>query len=84
MNLATLIGLIAGLTTTAAFLPQIIKTIKTKDTKSISLAMYIVYVIGVIIWFIYGAMIGEAAILISNSFSFLFGLTMLIMKLIYK
>lgn len=84
MNLTTIIGLIAGLTTTGAFLPQIIKTIKTKDTKSISLGMYVVYVIGVLIWFVYGFMIGETAILISNTFSFIFGVTLLIMKLIYK
>lgn len=84
MTLTTAIGLLAGLTTTGAFLPQIIKTIKTKDTKSISLGMYIVYIIGVLIWFIYGFMIKESAILISNSFSFIFGMTLLIMKLIYK
>ena len=84
MNTSTIIGLLAGLTTTGAFLPQIIKTIITKDTKSISLWMYCVYVIGVIIWFIYGLMIGEVAILITNSFSFLFGMTMLIMKIKYK
>lgn len=84
MNAATIIGLIAGLTTTGAFLPQILKTIRTKDTKSISLTMYIVYVIGVLMWFVYGIMINEPAILISNSFSFVFGVTLLIMKMIYK
>lgn len=84
MNLATIIGLIAGLTTTGAFLPQILKVIKTKDTKSISLAMYIVYVIGVLIWFVYAFMIDEPAIIICNTFSFIFGMTMLIMKLKYK
>jgi len=36
MNTTTIIGLIAGLTTTFAFLPQIIKTFTTKDVKSIS------------------------------------------------
>ncbi len=84
MTLATLIGLIAGLTTTGAFLPQILKTIKTKDTKSLSLGMYIVYLIGVLFWFAYGIMIEETAILVSNSFSFIFGLVILIMKIIYK
>ncbi len=80
----TVIGLIACLLTTGAFLPQIIKTIITKDTKSISLAMYTVYLIGVLVWFVYGYMIHENAILIGNTFSFVFGLIMLILKLKYK
>jgi len=84
MNLTSIIGLIAGLLTTGAFLPQIIKTIRTKDTKAISLSMYIVYVVGVLIWFVYGIMLGEIAIIITNIFSLLFGLIMLIMKIFYK
>lgn len=84
MNTTSIIGLIAGLLTTGAFLPQILKTIKTKDTKSISLSMYIVYVTGVLIWFVYGIMLGEIAIIITNIFSLLFGLIMLIMKIFYK
>lgn len=84
MSVTTLLGLIACLLTTGAFLPQIIKTIKTKDTKSISLSMYIIYMIGVVIWFVYGFMIQEIAILVGNIFSFVFGLTMLIMKIKYK
>jgi len=84
MTLTTIMGLIAGLLTTGAFIPQMIKTIKTKDTKSISLTMYIIYIIGVLFWFVYGFMINETAILITNTFSFAFGLILLIMKLIYK
>jgi len=84
MNLTTLIGLLACFLTTGAFLPQIIKTIKTKETKDISLSMYIIYIIGVLVWFVYGFMIGESAILVGNTFSFLFGMIMLIMKLKYK
>jgi len=41
-------GLLAGFLTTGAFLPQIIKTVKTKDTKNLSLSMYVVYVVGYI------------------------------------
>ena len=84
MNNTTIIGLIACLLTTGAFLPQIIKTMKTKETKDISLAMYCIYIIGVCVWFVYGFMIHETAILVGNTFSLIFGLTMLIMKLIYK
>jgi MtN3 and saliva related transmembrane protein len=84
MNTTTIIGLIACLLTTGAFLPQIIKTVKTKETKDISLSMYIIYIIGVLVWFVYGFMIQETAILIGNAFSLTFGMIMLIMKLKYK
>ena len=84
MNTTTLIGLIACFLTTGAFLPQIVKTVKTKETKDISLMMYIIYVIGVLVWFVYGFMIHEVAILVGNTFSFIMGITMLLMKIKYK
>ena len=84
MNLTTIIGLIAGLLTTGSFLPQIIKTIRTKDTKSISLHMYIVYTAGIITYFIYAYLIKETALLITNSLSFISGIMMLVLKLKYK
>lgn len=80
----TILGLLACALTTGAFVPQIVKTIKTKDTKDISLWMYIIYLVGVLVWFVYGYMIGETAILVGNTFSFLFGAIMLVMKLKYK
>jgi MtN3 and saliva related transmembrane protein len=84
MNTTTIIGLLAGFLTTGSFLPQIIKTIRTKDTRNISLMMYIFYVIGVVLWLVYGYAADDAVLLITNSFSLLFGITLLIMKLKYK
>ena len=84
MTLTTIIGLVAGFLTTGSFLPQIIKTIKTKDTKNISLLMYFVYVVGVILWLIYGYIDKNIVLLVTNTFSLIFGITLLIMKIIYK
>lgn len=83
MDIVTLIGLVAGLLTTFSFLPQIIKVIRTEDVKSISLTMYCCYCIGVIMWLIYGFYICNVVLLITNSFSLLFGIMMLTMKLKY-
>lgn len=83
MNISTIIGLIAGLTTTFAFIPQIVKTIQTKDTKSISLSMYCIYTLGTLLWFVYAFMINEYAIVFTNAFSFSFGVIMLILKIRY-
>lgn len=84
MNSITIIGLMAGFLTTGAFLPQIIKTIRTKDTRNISLTMYIVYVVGVMLWLCYGYKINDPVLLITNSFSLIFGFLLLIMKIKYK
>lgn len=84
MNLITIVGLLAGFLTTGSFLPQIIKTIRTKDTRNISLTMYVIYVIGVILWLAYGYVINDIVLLITNSFSLVFGIVLLIMKLKYK
>ncbi len=83
MNTITLIGLISGLMTTFSFLPQIIKIIKTKDAKSISLWMTIIYTLGVCGWIFYGYELDNIVLLITNSFSLLFGLALLILKLKY-
>ncbi len=61
------IGLIAGFFTTIAFLPQIFKIFKSKSAKDISLVMYIIYVIGIILWFIYGCLIKSHSIIIANT-----------------
>lgn len=80
----TILGLLAGALTTGAMLPQIIKTIRTRDTKSISLPMYIIYVIGVILWVAYALITQEPVLILTNIFSLVMGITMLIMKLKYK
>ncbi|MFT5359925.1 MAG: MtN3 and saliva related transmembrane protein [Candidatus Paceibacteria bacterium] len=77
------IGYIAAFCTTVAYIPQAIKIIRTKDTKSISLWMYIVVTIGVLSWLIYGIFIKDTPLVIANFVTFLFTLTILIMKIRY-
>src|SRR5687767_3526924 len=47
-------GYVAATLTTVAFLPQTIKTIRSRDTRSISLWMYLVFTVGVVFWLVYG------------------------------
>ncbi|MFT4735793.1 MAG: MtN3 and saliva related transmembrane protein [Algoriphagus sp.] len=54
MNTLEVIGLVAAFLTTVSFLPQAVKVISTKDTKSISLRMYLMFIMGVALWFYYG------------------------------
>ncbi len=75
------IGTIAAILTTASFLPQAIKTMKSGNTKDISLLMYICFVSGVFMWIIFGALINTKIIVVANSITFLLAGTILIMKI---
>ena len=61
-----LIGYVAAALTTISFIPQLIQIIKTKDTKSISLPMYILFVIGIALWLVYGLLRMDWPIIIAN------------------
>ena len=84
MNLTSLIGYIAAALTTVAFLPQAIKIIKTKDTTSISLYMYIILNIGIILWLIFGFLIRELPVIFANLVTIIFTLTVLILKIKHR
>ena len=76
-----LIGYIAAFLTTLSFLPQVIKTLKTRDTSGISLLMYSMFVFGVALWLIYGMLIENRVIVIANSITFFLSGTVLFVKL---
>lgn len=79
-----MIGLIAAVLTTGSFFPQAIKVIKTKDTSGISLVMYILNVLGVFLWLVYGLTIHDMALIIANSITFVLSLIILVCKVKYK
>lgn len=84
ISITEIIGYIGATLTTLAFLPQAIKTIKNKQTKDISLLMYVIFVIGITFWFIYGVMLQAWPIILANLVSFCLSGTILILKLKYK
>lgn len=75
------IGYVAATLTTVAFVPQAIKTIRTRDTKGISLGMYVVFTIGIACWFGYGLVLNSWPMIVSNIITFVLSLTILVMKL---
>jgi MtN3 and saliva related transmembrane protein len=74
-------GYLAAAMTTLSFVPQAIKTIRTKDTRSISLGMYVVFTIGIGFWLVYGIALGSVPMILSNIVTFLLSGTILAMKL---
>lgn len=83
MELVTLIGYFAAICTTFAHVPQAIKTIRMKETRDISLVMYIVLTVGLLAWLAYGIMLGEWPLIIANAITFCFIVTILCLKLRY-
>ncbi|AUA19785.1 SemiSWEET transporter [Streptococcus suis] len=79
-----MIGFIAACLTTFGFIPQVIKVVKTKDTESISLGMYVMSVTGMSLWLIHGIIQGDMALMIANSVSVTLAGIILVYKLIYK
>ena len=77
-------GYFAAILTTVAFLPQLIKTLKTKKAEDVSLITLIMFITGVISWIIYGYKISSSPILIANIITFILNLFILISKIYFS
>lgn len=83
MDLTTIVGMIAAVLTTISFIPQALKTIRTKHTGDLSLNMYIALNTGVALWFVYGIFQNALPIILANGVTFCFTFIILIMILKY-
>ena len=77
----TAIGLAAAFCTTIAFLPQVIQTWRTRSTKDISLAMFLVFTTGIFLWLVYGLILRDLPLIAANGVTFLLSATILFFKL---
>jgi MtN3 and saliva related transmembrane protein len=84
MSSTEIIGFSAAFCTTISFLPQAIKTIRTKDTSGISLSMYAVFTAGTFLWFLYGILAHSLPNSAANAVTFVFAAIILIYKIKYK
>ena len=77
------LGFLAGALTTAAFVPQVLKSWQTRDLSGISLRMYSLFTAGVALWLIYGIALTSWPIIIANAITLALALFILVMKLRY-
>jgi MtN3 and saliva related transmembrane protein len=84
MTYIDIIGMVGACSTTASFLPQAVKTIRTKDTSGISLSMYAVFTFGTFFWLMYGILNHSFPVAFANAITFLFAGVILIYKIKYK
>jgi MtN3 and saliva related transmembrane protein len=75
------IGGVAAVITSSCFLPQAIKVIRTRDTRAISLIMYVMMVCGIFLWLIYGLLKGSWPLIGANIVTLALTATILVMKL---
>lgn len=76
-----IIGYIAACLTTFSFLVQAIQSWRTRDLSGISVGMYSMFTLGVALWLTYGIVIESWPLIVTNALTFLFALSILLMKL---
>lgn len=77
------VGYIAATLTTVSFIPQAVKTIRSKDTHGISLGMYVMFTVGIAFWLAYGVVLMSWPMILSNVVTLALSATILAMKLRY-
>ncbi|MCK1358506.1 SemiSWEET transporter [Bradyrhizobium sp. 199] len=78
-----LIGFAAATCTTVAYAPQAIKVWKSRSTGDISLGMFLVMVLGLALWLVYGLLSGDAPLVVANAITIVLAGGILFMKLRY-
>jgi MtN3 and saliva related transmembrane protein len=81
MGYVTAIGLGAAFCTTIAFLPQAIKTWRTRSTKDISLGMLLIFSLGIALWLVYGLLQHDLRLSAANGITLVLALTILGFKI---
>ena len=81
MSTTIMMGYFAGFLTTISFLPQVVKTWKSRSASDLSWGMFSVFSVGVMFWLIYGFLIQEPPIIFWNSVTLALVLAILVMKL---
>jgi MtN3 and saliva related transmembrane protein len=83
MNWTQAIGLAAGILTASSLIPQVIKTLKTKKADEVSIKMLLVLQAGIILWIVYGFKRYDLPIIVTNIFSLLVNISMVILRIRY-
>ena len=78
------LGYFAGICTTLAFVPQVIKVWKSKNVDGISLSMFIIFIIGVLCWLMYGLILNQKPLIIANFITLLLAILIIIAIIKFK
>jgi MtN3 and saliva related transmembrane protein len=81
LDVTATVGSIAAALTTIAFVPQVVKTLRTRQTRDISTAMWSLFCAGVGLWLVYGLLLGAWPIILANAATLVLAGTVLVVKL---
>jgi MtN3 and saliva related transmembrane protein len=84
VDIPDLTGYFAAILTTVAFVPQALKSWRTRDLSGVSLTMYSLFTLGVILWFAYGILLGSWPIIIANAVTLTLAGTVLALKVLHR
>lgn len=84
ITMVQIAGIIAGVLTSASMIPQFIKLIQKKDSKDISIGMLVALIAGVGCWIWYGMLKDDLIIIITNTFSLLLNILILVFAVKYR
>ncbi|MCU0356957.1 MAG: SemiSWEET transporter [Cyclobacteriaceae bacterium] len=84
MDYIQLLGLVAGTFTTIAFIPQVLKTWRSRSARDLSLGMFSIFSLGVALWMIYGIIRNDLPVIIANGVTLLLALFLLFLKIRWK
>jgi MtN3 and saliva related transmembrane protein len=84
MDFINLIGTIAAVLTTMAFLPQAWRSWRTRNLSGVSLAMYSLFTLGVFLWLVYGILLGQWPIIVANAITFVLSCSILFLKIRHR
>jgi MtN3 and saliva related transmembrane protein len=79
----SMIGSVAGMSTTGAFLPQVIRSWRTRSTEDISLGMFLLTAFGLFLWLVYGLARDDWPLIVTDVVSLILAVTILGLKLRY-
>jgi MtN3 and saliva related transmembrane protein len=78
-----LLGFLAGTLTTVAFVPQVVRTWRTRSANDLSLAMLIVFALGVTLWLAYGVAISSSPVILANAVTLVLTLVLVAFKCMF-
>jgi MtN3 and saliva related transmembrane protein len=82
-SLATLVGYVAAVCTTGAFVPQVVRVWRLQSAQDISLTTFLVFSLGTAVWMVYGLLIDSLPVILANSVTLALALTIVALKLNY-
>lgn len=74
------IGYAAAVLTTFAFIPQVVKSWRTRSTDDLSSTMLVVFTAGILLWLIYGIAVGAMPVILANAITLVLSATLVVLK----